>query len=63
LRSRSDDEQDVHADDDGCHREHVKHNGCLSSHRFFLLCAKEWNKSGAGFSGTLALAEPFGAGY
>jgi len=40
-------EQDVHADDDGYHREHVKHDGCLSSHRLFLLCATEWNKSGA----------------
>jgi hypothetical protein len=51
-------EQDVHADHDGYHREHVKHNDYLSSHRFFLLCATEWNKSGADFSETLALAEP-----
>jgi hypothetical protein len=41
-------EQDVHADHDGYHREHVKHNGYLSSHRFFLLYATERNKSGAG---------------
>ena len=32
-------EQDVHADHDGYHRKHVKHNGRLSSHRLFLpLC-------------------------
>jgi hypothetical protein len=54
-------EQDVHADHDGYQREHVKHDGCLSSHRSFLLCATEWSKSGAGFSETLALAEPFDA--
>src|SRR6266487_3703643 len=47
-------EQDVHADHDGYQREHVKHDGCLSSHCFFLLCATEWSKSGAGFSETLA---------
>jgi len=34
-------EQDVHADHDGYQREHVKHDGCLSSHRFVLLCATE----------------------
>ena len=38
-------EQDVHADYDGYQREHVKHDGCLSSHRFYLLCATEWSKS------------------
>src|SRR5262249_52484005 len=27
-------EQDVHADHDGYQREHVQHDGCLSSHRF-----------------------------
>ena len=54
-------EQDVHADHDGYQREHVKHDGCLSSHRSFLLCATEWSKSGAGFSETLALAGPFDA--
>jgi len=48
-------EQDVHADHDGYQREHVKHDGCLSSYHFFLLCATEWAKSGAGFSETLAL--------
>jgi hypothetical protein len=32
-------EQDVRADHDGHHREHVKHNGCLSSHCFLLFCA------------------------
>jgi len=42
-------EQDVHADHDGYQREHVKHDACLSSHRFVLLCATEWSKSGAGF--------------
>src|SRR5262249_45778408 len=30
-------EQDVHADHDRYQREHVKHDGCLSSHRFVLL--------------------------
>ena len=40
-------EQDVHADHDGYQREHVKHDGCLSSHRSFLLCATEWSKGGA----------------
>ena len=39
-------EQDVHADHDGYQREHVKHDGCLSSHRFVLLCATEWRKNG-----------------
>ena len=43
-------EKDVHADHDGYQREHVKHDGCLSSHRSFLLCATEWSKSGAGFN-------------
>src|SRR6266446_3454846 len=52
-------EQDVHADHDGYQREHVKHDGCLSSHRFLLLGATERSKSSAGFSETLALAEPF----
>jgi len=54
-------EQDVHADHDGYHREHVKHDGGLSSHRSFLLCATGWSKSGPGFGETLALAEPFDA--
>jgi hypothetical protein len=52
-------EQDVHADHDGYQREHVKHDGYPSSHRFVLLCATKRSKSGAGFSETLALAEPF----
>lgn len=30
-------EQDVHADHDGDQREHVKHDGCLSSHSTILL--------------------------
>ena len=37
-------EQDVHADHDGYQREHVKHDGCLSSHRFVLLCVTEWEQ-------------------
>jgi hypothetical protein len=53
-------EQDVHDDHDGYHREHVKRDSCLSSHRFFLLCAAERSKRGAGLSGILA-AEPFDA--
>jgi len=39
-------EQDVHADHDGYQREHVEHDGCLSSHRFVLLGATEWSKNG-----------------
>ena len=54
-------EQDVYADHDTYHREHVKRDGCLSSHRFVLLRATEWSKNGTGFSGTLAQAEPFDA--
>ena len=41
-------EQDVHADHDGYQREHVKHYGCLSSHRSCLLCATEWSKGSTG---------------
>jgi len=37
-------EQDVHADHDGHQREHVKHDGCLSSHPSFLLRAAESTK-------------------
>ncbi len=33
-------EQDVHADHDGYQREHVKHDGCLSSHRYSPLYAQ-----------------------
>lgn len=40
-------EQDVRADHDGYHRERVERDGCLPSHRFYLLCATEWSKSGA----------------
>jgi len=43
-------EQDVHSDHDGYQREHVKYDGCPSSHRSCLLCATEWSKSGAGFN-------------
>src|SRR5215467_16037906 len=39
-------EQDVHADHDRYQREHIKHDGCLSSHRFVLLGAAEWSKNG-----------------
>jgi hypothetical protein len=31
-------EQDVHADHDGYHREHVKHDDRPASHRFILVC-------------------------
>ena len=41
-------EQDIHTDHDSYQREHVKHDGCLPSHRSCLLCATEWSKSGAG---------------
>jgi hypothetical protein len=34
-------EQDVYADHNDYQRDHVKHGGCLSSHRAFLLCAAE----------------------
>jgi hypothetical protein len=40
-------EQEVHADHDGYQRKHVKRGACLSSHRFVLLCATEWSKSGS----------------
>jgi hypothetical protein len=43
-------EQEVYADHDGYQHEHVKHGGCLSSHRFLLLGAANPSKSGAGFS-------------
>jgi hypothetical protein len=39
-------EEDVRADHDGDHREHVQHDGCLSSHCFVLLCSPEWSKIG-----------------
>jgi hypothetical protein len=42
-------EQDVHADHDGYQREHVKHDGRLSSHRLVLLCATGWINSGTAF--------------
>ena len=32
-------EQDVYADHNDYQRHHIKHGGCLSSHRSFLLCA------------------------
>src|SRR5262245_43304183 len=38
-------EQDVHADNDGYQREHVKHDDCLSSHPAFLVVrAAEWSQ-------------------
>jgi hypothetical protein len=46
-------EQDVHADHDGYQHEHVKRDGCLSSHLPFLLPATEWSKSGAGLGGAV----------
>jgi hypothetical protein len=39
-------EQDIYADHNGYQREHVKHEGRPSSHRFVLLCAMEWSKNG-----------------
>jgi hypothetical protein len=39
-------EQDVCADHDACHREHVKHDDRLFSHGFVLLCATDRSKSG-----------------
>ena len=39
-------EQDVHAGHDGYQRKHVKHDGCLSSHRFVLLGATKRSKNG-----------------
>jgi hypothetical protein len=39
-------EEDVHADHDGCHNEHVKRDGCLFSHCFVLQCAPQRSKSG-----------------
>jgi hypothetical protein len=49
-------EKDVHADHDGYQREHVKHDGWLSSHGFVLLPAMARSKSGVGYTKTLALA-------
>jgi len=43
-------EQDVHADHDGYHREHIQDGACLSSHRFVLQCGTAWSKSGGGLS-------------
>jgi hypothetical protein len=43
-------EQDIDDDHDGYQREHVEHDGCLSSHRYLLLCATDVSKSGAGFT-------------
>jgi hypothetical protein len=43
-------EQDVNTDHDAYQREHVKRDGRLSSHRSCLLCATQWNKSGADFN-------------
>src|SRR5260370_41119689 len=41
-------EQDVHADHDGYQREHVKCDGCLSSHPSFLLRAAHRHHPSAG---------------
>ena len=54
-------EQDVHADHDGYHREHVKHDGRLSSHRLFLLwvdprCPRAAVDRGDGVSTLLGLS-------
>src|SRR5262245_27958879 len=40
-------EQDVHADNHGYQREHVKHDDCLSSHPAFLVRAAEWSQRNA----------------
>src|SRR5262245_50276524 len=40
-------EQDVHADHDGYQREHVNHDGRLSSHPSFLRRAAEGSQSGS----------------
>src|SRR5450759_2633283 len=37
-------EQDVHANHDDYHREHVEHGGCLPSHDSFLLWATNRSK-------------------
>jgi hypothetical protein len=39
-------EEDVHADHDAYHGEHVKHDGGLSSHCFVLVCAAELGERG-----------------
>ena len=51
-------EQDVHTDHDAYHREHVKYGDCLSSHRFVLLCAMKWSKSGRWQGDCQVLAQP-----
>ena len=38
--------KDIHADHDAYHREHVKHDDYLSSHRSVLQRAPEAGKSG-----------------
>ena len=51
-------EQDVHADHDDYQGDQLKHEGCVSSHRFVLVCAPDWGKSGADCTSPLAQAEP-----
>jgi hypothetical protein len=58
-------EQDVNADHDGYQRDHVQHDGRLPPHRFVLLCATEWSKSGAGLRSSAQRRRghgPWGAG-
>jgi hypothetical protein len=49
-------EQDVHADHDGHHGEHVKRDGYLSSHCLVLLCAQAWSKRTSGHEKRLSRA-------
>jgi len=51
-------EQDVYADHDAYHCEHVKHGDCLSSHGFVLLCAMDWSKSGRWQGACQVLTQP-----
>ena len=51
-------EQEVHGDHDGHHREHVKYGGYLSAHGFVLLRATERSKSGAIHLATARLLAP-----
>lgn len=57
-------EQDVHADHDGYHREHVKHDGCPASHGYppshrFILVRTMPGSPGGGPAGPRAMVGLF----
>jgi hypothetical protein len=51
-------EQDVYADHDRYQYDHENRGDCLSSHRYLLLRAMEWSKSGTGHSENASAAGP-----